>query len=91
MKGKYFQKTTCAFVAVFSFLLFSGTPCLQAQTLTDTIPVLDYTSPRDYEIGGVKVTGARYSDANALISIAGFKTGDRIRIPGGDIPRALKA
>jgi hypothetical protein len=37
---------------------------------------LDYTQPKDYEIGGIKVTGAEFSDENAVISIAGFKVGD---------------
>ena len=64
---------------------------LSAQSETDTIPVLDYGKARDYELGGVTVTGARFSDPNAIISIAGFRVGDRVRIPGGDIPRALKA
>ena len=73
-----------------SSLFFSVS--LMAQAETDTLPpVLDYSKPRDYEIGGVKVTGAKFSDPTAIISIAGFRVGDRIRIPGGDIPRALKS
>ncbi len=61
-----------------------------AQT-TDSIPVFDYATPQDFEIGGIKVTGANYSDENALIAIAGFKVGDKIRMPGGEIARAIKA
>ncbi len=65
---------------------------LVAQSETDTIPpILDYSKSHDYEIGGIKVTGAKFSDPAAIISIAGFRVGDRIRIPGGDIPRALKS
>lgn len=64
---------------------------IAAQIAPDSIPVLDYSTPNDFEIGGIKVIGANYSDENALISIAGFRVGDRIRIPGGDIPRAMKA
>ncbi|MEK7256417.1 MAG: POTRA domain-containing protein, partial [Bacteroidota bacterium] len=81
--------------SIVSILLFPGlislAPSSQAQSLADTIPVLDYSKAKDYEIGGVKVTGAKFSDANAIISIAGFRVGDRIRIPGGDIPRALRS
>lgn len=92
MEGKYLQKHTSILLAIFSFFLLFDSPTLSAQQFgTDTIPVLDYSSPQDYEIGGVSVTGAKYSDANAIISIAGFKVGDRIRIPGGDIPRALRS
>jgi len=53
--------------------------------------VFDYSEPKEFEIGGVKVTGAEFSDANALISIAGFKVGDKIKIPGSEIPRAMKS
>ncbi len=72
------------------FGLFAATP-LSAQEARDSIPVLDYSKPKDFEIGGIKVIGAQYSDEAAIISIAGFKVGDKIRIPGGDIPKAIKA
>lgn len=62
-----------------------------AQTPFDTLAILDYSQPQEYEIGGVTVTGANFSDDNAIISIAGFKVGEKIRIPGADIPRAVKA
>ena len=58
---------------------------------TDTIPVFEYTEPKDYEIGGIKVTGAEYSDDNAIINISGLKVGDKVRIPGSEIPQAIKA
>jgi len=56
-----------------------------------TEQVLDYSEPKDYEIGGVKVTGAEFSDENALINIAGFKVGDKIKVPGSAVPRAMKS
>ena len=62
-----------------------------AQIVSDTLPVMNYDNPRDYEIGGIKVLGASYSDDNAIISIAGFQVGDKIRIPGPDIQKAIKA
>lgn len=61
-----------------------------AQTL-DSIEVADYANPEEFEIGGVEVTGAIFSDATAIKSIAGLKVGDRIRIPGPEITRAVKA
>lgn len=78
-------------LAIFLAVSFFAAAPLAAQTVLDTVPVLDYSKTKDYEIGGVKVTGAEFSDANAIISIAGFRVGDRIRIPGGDISRALKS
>jgi outer membrane protein insertion porin family len=58
---------------------------------TDSIPLFEYQEPKDYEIGGIKVTGAEYSDDNALINISGLKVGDKVRIPGSEVPRAIRA
>jgi outer membrane protein insertion porin family len=59
-----------------------------AQTNDDSA---EYGEPKEYEIGGVRVTGAQFTDENAIINIAGFKVGDKIRFPGTDIPKAMKA
>lgn len=74
--------------AVSALLLLSTASFAQT---TDTLPVFDYSKPKDFEIGGVKVTGAYFSDENAIIAIAGFRVGDKVRIPGGEIPRAIKS
>lgn len=71
-------------------LLVLSLPLL-AQADQDSIPVLEYGEPLEYEIGGIKVVGADYSDDNAVISIAGFRVGDKIRIPGPKIQKAIKA
>ncbi len=62
---------------------------IQAQE-DDNLEIFDYTDPQDYEIGGIKVTGAFFSDETALIGVSGLAVGDKIRIPGYDIPRALR-
>lgn len=65
---------------------------LKAQTPADTLlPIMPYEQPKDYEIGGVRVTGAQYSDPQALIAIAGFRIGDKMRIPGAGITKAVQA
>lgn len=63
-----------------------------AQTTSDSLDleVFDYSNPQEYEIGGITVAGAFFSDDNAIIGVSGLKVGDKIRIPGYDIPRALK-
>lgn len=59
--------------------------------VTDSIPIMEYGEPQEYEIGGIKVTGANFSDDNAVIGIAGLKVGDKIRIPGAATAKAMKA
>lgn len=45
----------------------------------------------EYEIGNVKVVGAEHSDENSIIAVSGFRVGDKIRIPGNDVQRAIKS
>ena len=78
-------------LSILSFFLLALPFLTFAQTgLTDTLPVVDYGDPIDYELGGVTVYGANFTDENALKAIAGFRVGDRIRVPGGDITRAMR-
>lgn len=58
----------------------------QAQNPSD----INYGEPKEYEIADITVSGARFLDPNALISITGLKVGDRIRVPGDDITSAIK-
>ncbi|MCB0638694.1 MAG: outer membrane protein assembly factor BamA, partial [Lewinella sp.] len=63
---------------------------LLAQPDDQPLPAVDYTEAREYEIGGITVSGAFFSDENAIIGVSGLQVGDKIRIPGYDIPRALR-
>ncbi|MEO0340986.1 MAG: POTRA domain-containing protein [Bacteroidota bacterium] len=79
-----------AFFLVFGLLLV-GLPFTGWGQTDDTTSVIDYSKQGDFEIGGIKVTGAEYSDDNAIISITGLKVGEKIRIPGNNIPKAIKS
>jgi len=57
---------------------------------SDTLEVLDYTAKKTYEIGGVEVVGAESKDRSAIKSIAGFREGDKIQVPGLAISKAVK-
>ncbi len=71
-------------------LVLAKAETLCAQTL-DSVEIADYSEPQEYEIGAVEVTGAVFSDATAIKSIAGLKVGETVRIPGPEITRAVKA
>ncbi|MEM9819578.1 MAG: outer membrane protein assembly factor BamA [Bacteroidota bacterium] len=59
---------------------------------TDTIPPnFNYSEPQQYEVGGIKVSGAKFSDANALIAVTGLKVGDQLKVPGTELPKAIRA
>ncbi len=46
---------------------------------------------KSYEIQSIVVSGNQFSDANAIISITGLRIGQKITIPGTEIPSAIKA
>ena len=43
---------------------------------------MDYSRPTEFEVGGITVSGAKYSDANAIILYSGIKVGDILDLPG---------
>ncbi len=51
---------------------------------------LDYTNPKEYEIGNIRIEGADYFDHQAIKVIAGIRPGSRIKIPGVQITEAVK-
>jgi len=72
-------------------LFLFGTGAVAAQT-TDTLPpVISYDKPVEFEIGGIRVSGAQYADAGAIIAIAGFRVGEKIRVPGATFAKAVQS
>ncbi len=55
------------------------------------VEVLKYGDKKQYEIGGIKIKGAETRDRNAIKSIAALREGDKITIPGPEIPKAIKS
>lgn len=51
---------------------------------------VSYSEPKDYIIGGITVSGAEKLDKDILITISKLRTGQRVRIPGDQITRAVK-
>lgn len=51
---------------------------------------LNYANPAEYFIAGIEVKGLRILDKNAMISLSELKVGDKVKIPGDDISRAIR-
>lgn len=71
-------------------MLFSLAATVHAQTPDTILPTLDYTQQKEYEIGGVRVTGAQFADAGTLIALSGLRVGSRVRVPGTDFSAAVR-
>jgi len=63
---------------------------VSAQTLDTLLPSLDYAQQKEYEIGGVRVTGIQFADANTVISLSGLRVGNKVRVPGTDFSNAVR-
>ncbi len=63
---------------------------LPPMTMLEAQELIDYKTPKTYEIGGITITGTEFLDENVLISFSGLNVGDKLAIPGDDIPRAIK-
>jgi outer membrane protein insertion porin family len=76
---------------VLVLLLTAGTASSQVlNNPVQTSPPIDYAAPKQYRIGGISVSGAKFLEPVALISVIGLKEGDEITVPGEDISRAIQ-
>jgi outer membrane protein insertion porin family len=53
-------------------------------SLSGSMPAdsLSYLNPKDYIIGGITVSGAKYLDKDVLLTISKLNKGDKINLPG---------
>ncbi len=51
---------------------------------------IDYSNPKEYEVGGITVSGVKYYDHNSIIALTGISVGDKIRVPGEKISDAIQ-
>ncbi len=87
---KFLQKIN-PFVLVVLIGLVALTPLtLLAQTPDTLLPVLDYGQQKEFEIGGVRVSGIQYADAGTLIALSGLRVGNKIRVPGTEFGNAVR-
>ncbi len=51
---------------------------------------ISYSSPKEYEIGGITISGTNYFNENTVRAISGLAVGDKIKVPGDKITKAIK-
>lgn len=73
------------------FLFFGFTIFAQDEQITaGTEFKVDYFSPKEYEIGPIRIDGADNFDHQAIKLVAGLRSGQRIKIPGTKITEAIQ-
>lgn len=50
----------------------------------------DYSNPKEYQIGAIRIEGADNFDHSAILLIAGLRQGQKVMIPGERISSAIK-
>ena len=65
--------------ALCSLLLWCG-----SAVVSEAVEV-DYNRPKKYIVGGVRVEGVHYFNANQIIQVAGLRKGMELTIPGEEI------
>jgi len=51
---------------------------------------IDYSHPKEYEIGGITISGIKYLDERAIVSLSGLEVGQKIQVPGEEITKAIE-
>ncbi|WP_183566276.1 outer membrane protein assembly factor BamA [Mucilaginibacter sp. SP1R1] len=79
-------------LSVFGTAAMAQVSNIPRSSLTKSIPAdsLSYLNPRDYIIGGISVSGAKYLDKDILIQLSKLTKGDRINLPGERNAEVLK-
>jgi len=73
--------------SVLALFLILNTLCVDAQ---ETDEIVDYSTPDDYIVGGITVSGVRFLDLNVLIGLSGLRIGQEVSVPGEQITTAVK-
>ncbi len=78
------------YFSIWFFLIVATVTTLQGQvSLGDDLSEVDYSKPREYEIGGITISGVQYLDNNVLIMLSGLYVGGEIIVPGDNISNAI--
>ena len=70
------------------FIMTNGVATAQIQVGNDLSDV-DYSFPREYEIGGITVTGVEFVDPAVVVMLSGLRVGMTVKVPGDKITDAI--
>ncbi|MBO7132606.1 MAG: outer membrane protein assembly factor BamA [Bacteroidales bacterium] len=77
-------------IVLILLLFVFAVSAVKAQNIYSGGDKVNYLSPKEYEIGGVTISGVQYLDQNVLLYLTGLEIGKKISVPGQDIADAIK-
>ena len=63
---------------------------LAQASLSKDLETISYSSPKQYILGGVTISGTKHLDHSTLIQISGLEVGKLITVPGDDFTQAIE-
>ena len=75
-------------ISIFTF--FANTSYAQVESIGSDDQQINFAQPKEYELGGITVSGIRYLDEGVLITLTGLNIGERFKIPGDKIATAIE-
>lgn len=77
---------------IISFVLLSlmCLPVLAQEADSRPAKVIDYAVPKDYEVGGITVSGVEFLSKSVLAQLSGIRVGETIPVPGTRITEAME-
>ena len=72
------------------FMLMTGYVANAQIQVGNDLSEVDYSFPREYEIGGITVTGVEYVDPAVVSMLSGLSVGMKVKVPGDKISNAIR-
>ena len=79
----------CQHLACLLLLLFALPSYSQIQ-VGNNEDLIDYSTPKEFELAGITVSGIQYLDESVLITLTGLNIGEKYKIPGDKISSAIE-
>ena len=77
-------------VLAFVMMLMTGFVANAQIQVGNDLSEVDYSFPREYEIGGITVTGVQYVDPAVVVMLSGLNVGMKVKVPGDKISEAIR-
>lgn len=84
----WLMKASKSLIILFFCLSITSFVVAQEDSINNSIE-LDYYSPKEYEIGNIKISGADHLDHPSIILLSGLTVGEKIFIPSDKITTAI--
>jgi len=78
------------FLFIPLLFLFTKSTLAQVESIGAGTSELDFAQPKEYELGGITMSGVQFLDESVLITLTGLNIGERYKIPGEKIAGAIE-